>query len=88
MNTATVIANLERTIAGKEKMLAELHPNNPYTAMFMEEGEAMARRATIEFLKININELKRILIDVKQLSPEWTPHNCPYAEREQCHRMD
>jgi hypothetical protein len=32
----------------------------------MEEGEVMARRATIEFLTINIKELKRILQDVEQ----------------------
>lgn len=65
MNLTTVITNLERTIAGKMKMLDDLHPNNPFTEEFMSEGEVMARRATIEFLKINISELKRILDDVK-----------------------
>ena len=66
MNLQTVITNLKRTIAGKEKMLASLNPNNPYSEEFKSEGEVMARRATIEFLKINIAELKRILQDLDQ----------------------
>lgn len=66
MNIQTVAENLRKTIAGKEKMLAGLNPNNPYSEEFKSEGEVMARRATIEFLKINIAELKRILQDVEQ----------------------
>ena len=66
MNIQTVAENLRNTIAGKEKMLEALHPNNPFAAEYMEEGEVMARRATIEFLTINIKELKRILQDVEQ----------------------
>ena len=66
MNLSTVITNLKNTIAGKEKMLAGLNPNNPYSEEFKSEGEVMARRATIEFLKINIAELNRILADVEQ----------------------
>jgi hypothetical protein len=66
MNIQTVASNLRNTIAGKEQMLEAMHPNNPYTEEFMGEGEVMARRATIEFLKINIAELKRILQDVEQ----------------------
>lgn len=65
MNIQTVRDNLRNTIAGKEKMLASLNPNNPYSEEFKSEGEVMARRATIEFLKINIAELKRILADVE-----------------------
>lgn len=65
MNLSTVAANLRNTIAGKEQMLAGLNPNNPYSNEFLNEGEVMARRATIEFLKININELRRILQDVE-----------------------
>lgn len=66
MNIQTVKANLRNTIAGKEKMLDAMNPNNPYSEEFKSEGEVMARRATIEFLKINIGELKRILADVEQ----------------------
>ena len=66
MNIQTVASNLRNTIAGKEKMLEALHPNNPFTTEYMEEGEVMARRATIEFLTINIKELKRILQDLEQ----------------------
>lgn len=66
MNISTVAENLRNTIAGKEKMLESLHPNNPFQTEYMDEGEAAAHRATIEFLKINIGELKRILQDVEQ----------------------
>ena len=76
MNLSTVITNLKNTIAGKEKMLAGLNPNNPYSEEFKSEGEVMARRATIEFLKINIAELNRILDDlveceVKGIEQSW-----------------
>lgn len=66
MNFQTVITNLKNTIASKERMLESLHPNNPYSEEFLSEGEVMTRRATIEFLKIGIKELKRILQDVEQ----------------------
>ena len=66
MNIQTVAHNLSNTIAGKEQMLDSLHPNNPYTAEFMDEVEATVRKTTIEFLKINIAELQRILQDVEQ----------------------
>lgn len=65
MNLSTVTANLRNTIAGKEKMLEGMNPNNPYSNEYLSEGEVMARRATIEFLKINIAELRRILADVE-----------------------
>lgn len=76
MNIYTVRDNLKNTIAGKEKMLEELYPTNPYAAEFLSEVEAMVRKATIEFLKININELKKILADVevcceKDLEKSW-----------------
>jgi hypothetical protein len=70
MNIQTVITNLKNTIAGKEKMLESMNPNNPYSNEFLNEGEVIARRATIEFLKINITELKRILQDVEQCIPK------------------
>ena len=70
MNIQTVIDNLKRTIMGKEKLLEALHPNNPYTEGFMDEVQVMVRKATIEFLKLNINELKRILKDVEQCAKQ------------------
>lgn len=66
MNIAALADNLRNTIAGKEKMLGAMNPDNPYSEEFKAEGEVMARRATIEFLKINIAELRRILRDVEQ----------------------
>jgi ABC-type phosphate transport system ATPase subunit len=66
MNIHTVAENLRNTIKGKEKMLEAMNPNNPYSEEFKSEGEVMARRATIEFLKINIAELRRILVDVEK----------------------
>ena len=87
MNIQTVIDNLKNTIAGKQAMLDGLCPNNPYTVEFMTDGEIMARRATIEFLKVNIAELKRILADVETAAaPSWNQHNYPFVE--QCHRID
>lgn len=65
MTLQTIINNLKNTIAGKQKMLDDLYPNNPFVTEFMSDGEIMARRATIEFLRINISELKRILADVE-----------------------
>lgn len=66
MNIETVAANLRNTIAGKEKMLADTQED--YRLSTMAEG--MALTATIEFLKINIGELKRILQDVEQCVPK------------------
>ena len=68
MNIQTVAQNLRNTIAGKEAQLEEykrarLDYNLPVandTALF----------ATQEFLKINIDELKRILADVEQCIPK------------------
>lgn len=65
MNIQKVRDNLKNTIAGKEKMLDKLHPNNHTRTMFMEEAEAAVHETTIEFLKINIAELNRILKDVE-----------------------
>ena len=68
MNISTVAQNLRNTIAGKEKML-----NDQWNKMAFGDpswqgdiGKQMAIQATIEFLKINIDELKRILADVEQ----------------------
>jgi len=67
MNIQTVITNLKRTIAGKEEALAlyESRRDIPRAT-----GDQMAIIATIEFLKINIAELKRILQDVEQCIPK------------------
>jgi CBS-domain-containing membrane protein len=61
MNIQTVADNLKRTIAGKEYMLQEL-----VGMQANDIAKNIANDATIEFLKINIDELKRILQDVEQ----------------------
>ena len=70
MNIQTVKTNLEKTIAGKEKMLAQTQDTlSLYTSGVNKTADVehlMALRATIEFLEINIGELKRILEDVEQ----------------------
>ena len=70
MNIETVRANLANTIAGKEQLYASKNYDNPYTRMFMDEAESAVWLATKEFLKLNINELKRILVDVDQCMKE------------------
>ena len=61
MNLQTVITNLKNTIAGKEYMLQELQGMK-----FNDIGKNLANDATIKFLEINIDELKRILADVEK----------------------
>ena len=65
MNLSTVITNLRNTIAGKEEALAlyESRRDIPRAT-----GDQMAIIATIEFLKINIAELNRILDDLVEVS--------------------
>lgn len=70
MNIQTVRDNLRNTIAGKEKMLEKMHPNNPFQTEYMDGAEKAAYYATKEFLKVNINELQRILTDVEACM-EW-----------------
>ncbi len=74
MNIQTVRDNLIRTIAGKEKMLWQqqsalalsyLGPTPPV-------GTEMAFVATIKFLEVNIDELKRILADVEKCCEKAT----------------
>ena len=64
MHIQTVADNLRNTIAGKEAMLAS-HTKYLQSAG-TSGGQNMAIHATVEFLKINIDELKRILKDVEQ----------------------
>ena len=70
MNIQTVALNLRNTIAGKEKMLTQTQDTlSLYTSGVNKTADVehlMALRTTIEFLEININELKRILQDVEQ----------------------
>jgi hypothetical protein len=61
MNIHTVKENLIRTIAGKEKYLAEVIKARSLASR--EEDHALF--ATQEFLKLNIAELKKILADVE-----------------------
>ena len=68
MNIQTVKTNLEKTIAGKEHMLAECN-----SALAKELKSAPLRLTLIteaEILTINIDELKRILQDVEQCIEE------------------
>jgi hypothetical protein len=62
MNLDTLQANLKQTIVGKEEALALYESRRDIPRA---PGDQMAVVATIEFLKVNINELKRILTDVE-----------------------
>lgn len=66
MNIQTIRDNLKNTIAGKEQMLTDQRELLPFTSM----GEGLAVNATIQFLTINIDELRRILQDVEQCIPK------------------
>jgi hypothetical protein len=68
MNIQTVAENLRNTIAGKEQMLAQYQSALAcsYAGPTPPVGAEMACIATIQFLEINITELKRILQDVEQ----------------------
>ena len=69
MNIQTVKTNLEKTIAGKVKHQVELE--YALTLATMAEGTALT--ATLAYLKINIDELKRILQDVEQCIAHCDP---------------
>ena len=70
MNIYTVATNLRNTIAGKEKMLEGMNPDD----MTSWEHRA-ACIATREFLEININELKVILADVEKCCDQATAYS-------------
>ena len=53
----TVVANLERTIAGKRMLLDSLI-----------DGSSSSTELTREYVRINISELSRILDDLKQIN--------------------
>ena len=73
MNIQTVAENLRNTIAGKVKHQVELE----YALKLSTMAESMALTATLEYLKINIDELRRILQDVEQCRPDWTEYLNP-----------
>ena len=64
MNIYTVRDNLKRTIEGKEQMLADLVDRKEH-GWFNSTSEIVANRATIEFLEVNLDELRNILADVE-----------------------
>ncbi len=64
MNIYTVRDNLKKTIAGKEKYLAELRKKG-----YDQTGVATT---VAEFLEVNINELKVILFDVEKCCEKAT----------------
>lgn len=61
MNIYTVRDNLKNTIAGKEQMLADYQEARKLAS----RDEDAALYATVSFLKVNIDELRRILQDVE-----------------------
>lgn len=68
MNIQTVRDNLIRTIKGKEAYLEEVIKARSLAS----RGEDAALFATQEFLKLNIQELTKILRDVTHLCVEAT----------------
>jgi hypothetical protein len=67
MNIQTVADNLRNTIAGKENMLLAVQQERTFVGL--RDGEDIALKTTAQFLKINIDELKRVLQDVEQCEP-------------------
>ena len=66
MNIQTVAQNLRNTIAGKEKHLFGLQECIRGLDALDDQGDSWFRATvTVEFLSINIDELKRILADVE-----------------------
>jgi len=61
MNIYTVRDNLRNTIAGKEKYLDEVRT----ARCIADRSEDIALHAVQELLKVNIDELRRILQDVE-----------------------
>ncbi len=68
MNIHTVRDNLKTTIAGKEKYLDEVRT----ARCIADRSEDIALHAVQELLKVNIDELKRILKDVEKCCEQAT----------------
>jgi hypothetical protein len=68
MNIQTVAENLRNTIAGKELHLANTIKIRDEQDLTLEQE--VANYVTIQFLQINIGELKRILQDVEQCAKQ------------------
>jgi len=66
MTLNKVIANLENTIAGKNILLANYSDMQQSLSREMDAYQKLYEtwHVTIEMLKINIDELKRILADI------------------------
>jgi hypothetical protein len=77
MNIQTVATNLKNTIAGKEELLAQWE-----VASTWKDSDKKFVNETIQYLKINIAELKRILQDVEQCRPDWTEYLNPVTGEE------
>lgn len=67
MKIHEVQENLRNAIAGKEQMLAEYQEARKLATM----AEDAALYATVSFLKVNIDELKRILQDVDKAVEQY-----------------
>ena len=67
MDINTVAANLRNTIAGKEKLLDTLEKRASIERASIDQ---IAFLATVNFLKVNIDELRRILADVDACATE------------------
>ena len=80
MNIQTVAENLRNTIAGKQELLKHVRAKMLYEDV---TGNAMANRATHDFLEINIAELKRILQDVEQCEPSLPGEGYNYEDRDE-----
>jgi hypothetical protein len=80
MNIQTVAQNLRNAIAGKEKMLATLQQR---VSIERTPIDQTAFVAVINFLEINIDELKRILQDVEQCEPSLPGEGYNYEDRDE-----
>ena len=70
MNIQTVATNLRNTIAGKENYLLSIQQERTFVGL--RDGEDIALKTTAQFLKINIDELRRILADVEKCCEKAT----------------
>jgi hypothetical protein len=69
MNIITVRDNLQNTIAGKEQLLKSLKEVLSQDSKQMHQvpdGERMAGEASIEYMILNLAELRNILADVEK----------------------